>query len=102
MEAPDGALISEDKQESPSLALKNSAELSTDVIADHMQDIALEGKESGGDIDSIKDMDNEDIEDQENSDSIGTADIDSTVENEGFFYGCNSSKSYAQFKNFLS
>ena len=55
MEAPDGALVSGDEEDSPSLALLIPLELSPDVIAARMQDIALEDKESGGDIDSIKD-----------------------------------------------
>ena len=44
-----------------------------------MQDIALGDKEYGGDIDSNKEKDYGYIADQENSDSIGPADIDSTL-----------------------
>ena len=85
MESTDGALVSEYEEYSPPLALPNSAELSPNVIAAHMQDIALEDKEPGGDIGSSKDKDDDYIADQENSDSVGTADIDSTFDNEVFY-----------------
>ena len=94
MEAPDGDSVSEDKEDSPSLALPNSTELSLDVIAAHMQDIAMEDKEYGGNIESSKDKEDDNIKDQENSDSVGTSDIDSTVDNEDLFDGGNSSKAY--------
>ena len=66
-----------------------------------MQNIAMEGNEYGGSIYSSKVKDDEYIADQENSDSIGTDNIDSNVENEEFSDGGNSSKSYTQFKIFL-
>ena len=44
-----------------------------------MQNIAMEGNEYGGSIYSSKVKDDEYIADQENSDSIGPADIDSTL-----------------------
>ena len=49
-----------------------------------MQDIALEDKESGGDIYISKDKYDDYIAYQENSDYVETADIDSTVDNEDF------------------
>ena len=49
-----------------------------------MQYIALGNKGSGGDSESRKDKYDDYIEYQENSDSVGTAEIDSTVENEDF------------------
>ena len=57
--------------------------MSPDVIAAHMQDIALEDKESG--CDSSKDKDNNYIADKKNSDSVWTDGIPSTVENDDFF-----------------
>ena len=65
--------------------IPNSAELSPDIIVAHMQDIALENKESKGDIDSIKDKYYDYISDQEKSDPVGTDDIDYAVENEIYF-----------------
>ena len=85
MGAPDGALVSEDEEDSPPLALPSPAELSPDVIVAHIQDIELEDKESGGDIDSSKDKDDDYIADKENSGSVGTAAINSSVDNEIFF-----------------
>ena len=41
MEAPYGALVSEDEEDSPYRVIPNSAELSMDVIAEQMQDIAM-------------------------------------------------------------
>ena len=84
MEALDEALLSENKEDLPSLALPNYTELSPDVIAGLMQDIALEDKESGSDIEISNDKDDEYIVDQEKSDSVGTSDIYYTVENEDF------------------
>ena len=102
MESTDGALVSEYEEYSPPLALPNSAELSPNVIAAHMQDIAMEDKEYGGNIESSKDKEDDNIKDQENSDSVGTSDIDSTVDNEDLFDGGNISKAYTQFNNLLS
>ena len=85
MEALDGDLVSKDKEESPSLALPNSAEFSPDGIAAHMKDIELEYKESGGDIGSRRYKDKDYISYRENSDYVVTDDIDSTVDNDEFF-----------------
>ena len=55
MESLNVALVSEDGEESPPLALPNSSELSPDVTVAHMQNIMLEDKESRVNIDSSKD-----------------------------------------------
>ena len=102
MKAPDGALVSEDKWDSPLLVLINYAELSPDVIVSHIQDIELEYKDSGGDIDISKDNDDDYIAGKENSDSVGTADNNSSVDNEFVFDGDNSSKAYTELKSLLS
>ena len=102
MKAPDGALVSEDKWDSPLLVLINYAELSPDVIVSHIQDIELEDKDSGGDIDISKDNDDDYIAGKENSDSVGTADNNSSVDNEFVFDGDNSSKAYTELKSLLS
>ena len=85
MEALDGALVYEDEEDSQSLALPNSVELSPDVISAHIQDIVMGDKDSRGDTDSSKDKDYDYISDQENSDSFGTTEIDFTVDNKDFF-----------------